>query len=97
MELVLLHHERFDGGGYPRGQPAADLPLGTQIIAVADSLDAMTSDRPYRQAMRLEEAMAELRRGRGTQWHPQVVDALDGLVAPAERPSLDGARVGVPA
>lgn len=75
-ELVLAHHERMDGLGYPRGLAGAAIALGARIIAVADSWDAMTSDRPYRKALDAEVALAELLRGRGTQWDPQVVDAF---------------------
>ena len=75
-ELVLAHHERIDGLGYPRGLSGREIPLGARIIAVADSWDAMTSDRPYRKALDPEVALAELMRGRGTQWEPAVVDAF---------------------
>jgi putative nucleotidyltransferase with HDIG domain len=107
-ELVLAHHERMDGLGYPRGLAGAAIALGARIIAVADSWDAMTSDRPYRKALEAEVALGELLRGRGTQWDPEVVNAfaetLPGAV-PAEahtrwtevRPLLRslGAAVGV--
>jgi putative nucleotidyltransferase with HDIG domain len=75
-ELVLAHHERMDGLGYPRGLAGAAIALGARIIAVADSWDAMTSDRPYRKALAAEVALGELLRGRGTQWDPEVVDAF---------------------
>jgi HD-GYP domain-containing protein (c-di-GMP phosphodiesterase class II) len=79
-ELVLAHHERIDGLGYPRGLSGKEIPLGARIIAVADSWDAMTSDRPYRKALPAEVALAELLRGRGTQWEPAVVDAFAGTL-----------------
>ena len=73
---VRHHHERFDGGGYPR-RPAGDgIPLESRIILVADAFEAMTSDRPYRRAPGQEFAIAELRRHAGTQFDPAVVDAL---------------------
>lgn len=75
-ELVLAHHERVDGRGYPRGLAAADIPLGARIIAVADAWDAMTSNRPYRTALDPDVALGELMRGRGTQWDAEVVDAF---------------------
>jgi putative nucleotidyltransferase with HDIG domain len=75
-ELVLSHHERLDGLGYPRGLAGDGIQLGARIIAVADSWDAMTSDRPYRKALEGEVALGELMRGRGTQWDPRVVDAF---------------------
>jgi putative nucleotidyltransferase with HDIG domain len=74
--LVRAHHERFDGRGYPRGLAGAEIPLEAAVIAVADAWDAMTSDRPYRKALGHAEARAELRRYRGSQWTPAVVDAL---------------------
>jgi putative nucleotidyltransferase with HDIG domain len=84
-ELVLAHHERMDGHGYPRGLSGSAIPLGARIIAVADSWDAMTSDRPYRTALDPEVALGELLRGRGTQWDTEVVNAfamtLPGAVA----------------
>jgi putative nucleotidyltransferase with HDIG domain len=84
-ELVLAHHERMDGRGYPRGLSGNEIPIGARIIAVADSWDAMTSDRPYRTALDPEVALGELLRGRGTQWDAAVVDAfaqtLPGAIA----------------
>jgi putative nucleotidyltransferase with HDIG domain len=88
-ELVLMHHERYDGQGYPNGLSGQSLRLGAQIIAMADAWDAMTTDRPYRRALSLEQALAEVRAGRGTQWSPQVVDALEQVVRTG--------RVSVPA
>ena len=75
-DLVLGHHERPDGRGYPAGLSGAEIPLGARIIAAADAYDAMTSARPYRPAMPVEKARAELLRGRGTQWDAAVVDAM---------------------
>ena len=66
--FIRHHHERWDGKGYPDGIAGADIPLGARIIAVADSYDAMTSDRPYRRALPHEVAMIELQRGAGTQF-----------------------------
>jgi HD-GYP domain-containing protein (c-di-GMP phosphodiesterase class II) len=79
-DIVLAHHERFDGKGYPNGLRADRIPLGAQIVAVADALDAMTSDRPYRAALPLHQAMTELRLGRATQWSPMVVDTVERLL-----------------
>lgn len=78
-DIVLAHHERYDGKGYPSGLTADRIPLGAQIVAVADALDAMTSDRPYRAALPLHQAMTELRIGRATQWSPTVVDTVERL------------------
>ena len=74
--FIRHHHERWDGKGYPDGIAGEDIPLGARIIAVADSYDAMTSDRPYRKALPHEVAMIELRRGAGSQFDPAVVDAF---------------------
>jgi len=86
-DIVLSHHERVDGCGYPQGLRGSQIPIGAQIVAVADALDAMTSDRPYRAAMPLHQAMTELRIGRGTQWSAAVVDTLDRLLN-VEQPEL---------
>jgi len=95
-EIVLAHHERIDGKGYPRGLRGNRIPLGAQIVAVADALDAMTSDRPYRAAMPLHQAMTELRLGRGTQWSPAVIDAVDRLLGSEKQElSLGGALTGL--
>lgn len=75
LELVLTHHERYDGGGYPNGIPARGLKLMAQVLPVADSIDAMTTARPYREPLAWATAMDELRRGAGSQWNPQVVAA----------------------
>jgi putative nucleotidyltransferase with HDIG domain len=72
-EIVYTHHERYDGKGYPRGLKGQEIPLGARIFAVADSFDAMTSDRPYRKAMSWQEARDEIARNSGTQFDPQVV------------------------
>ena len=73
---VRSHHERLDGKGYPDGLSGSDIPLPARIIAVADTYDAMTSSRPYRSALAVETAVAEIRRGVGTQFCPRVVDAF---------------------
>ena len=77
---VLSHHERFDGFGYPDGLQGADIPEMARIIAVADSFDAMTSDRQYRKSLGILQAMEELVRCRGSQFDPQVVDAFLELI-----------------
>jgi putative nucleotidyltransferase with HDIG domain len=75
-DVVLAHHERFDGSGYPRGLTGEEIPLGARIFSIADAFDAMTSDRTYRGAMPAEEALAELLRNSGTQFDPTVVRAF---------------------
>ena len=74
--LVLHHHERYDGFGYPDGIKGEYIPLGARILAVADSFDAMTTDRPYRPAMSMEYALGELQKNRNTQFCPLAVDAF---------------------
>ena len=74
--LVRWAHERWDGAGYPDGIAGADIPLGARIICACDAFHAMTSDRPYRTAMPLSDALAELGRHAGTQFDPKVVEAL---------------------
>ncbi|MCM8826996.1 MAG: response regulator [Candidatus Omnitrophica bacterium] len=80
MELIIQHHERYDGKGYPRGKFAEEIDLGARIIAVADSFDAMTTDRPYRKALTLEGAIEELKACRGTQFDPEIVDIFIKLL-----------------
>jgi diguanylate cyclase (GGDEF)-like protein/PAS domain S-box-containing protein len=79
-KLVRGSHERWDGDGYPDGLKGVEIPLGARIIAVCDSYDAMTSDRPYRRAMPQDEALAELRRCAGSQFDPEVVEAFASAV-----------------
>lgn len=73
---VLYHHERWDGGGYPTGRAGAEIPLEARILAVADCFDAMTSDRPYRDALPADEAIEEVDRCAGTQFDPDVALAF---------------------
>jgi len=80
IEVIRCHHERFDGNGYPVGLKGKEIPVTARIFSVVDSFDAMTSDRPYRRALTLEHALDELRRGRGTQFDPEVVDIFLVLV-----------------
>lgn len=79
--IVRHHHERWDGAGYPDRIAGEEIPLGARILAVADSFDAMTSDRPYRDGMPVERALAILAEGAGTQWDPAVIDAFVTLFA----------------
>ena len=85
--MVLSHHERPDGKGYPNGLSGDEMPIGARIIAVADAFDSMTADRVYRKAMSPDEALSEIVRQRGIQFHPveglQLLDDLDRVVVPA--------------
>jgi putative two-component system response regulator len=74
--IVRHHHERWDGRGYPDGLSKTDIPLGARIVAVADSFDAMTTQRPYNRPLGLDEAIERLRIGSGVYWDPQVVDVF---------------------
>ncbi|HLA80801.1 MAG TPA: HD domain-containing phosphohydrolase [Thermoleophilia bacterium] len=75
-QIALCHHERWDGQGYPQGLAGEDIPLLARIVAVADTFDALTHVRPYKEAWTVPEAIAEIRRERGWQFDPDVVDAL---------------------
>jgi putative nucleotidyltransferase with HDIG domain len=75
-EIVLSHQEYFDGTGYPRNLRGEQIPLGARIFAVADALDAMISDRPYRKALSMTHAREEIQRCSGTQFDPKVVDVF---------------------
>jgi HD-GYP domain-containing protein (c-di-GMP phosphodiesterase class II) len=76
-EIALTHHEHFDGGGYPRGISGSDIPLAGRIVAVADVFDALTSDRVYRPAMSVPDALEILSSGRACQFDPKVLDAFE--------------------
>lgn len=75
-ELILTHHERWDGKGYPRGLSGEEIPLGARIFMVVDTFDSMTSDRPYRKALSTKEALDEILRCSGSQFDPRVVEAF---------------------
>ncbi len=76
LRIVRSHHERWDGKGYPDAMGSSELPIGARVFAVADTLDAMTSDRPYRRAMRWSAARDEILAQSGKQFDPEVVDAF---------------------
>ncbi len=80
-EYILYHHERWDGRGYPQGHKGEEIPLLCRILAVADTYDAMTSDRPYRKALSKEHAIAEIKKNKGTQFDPEIAEIfLDCIV-----------------
>lgn len=76
-QIVLCHEERFDGGGYPRGLAGDAIPFGARLFSVIDTLDAITSDRPYRPGLPFNSAMAEIRRNSGAQFDPKAVEAFE--------------------
>jgi len=80
FEMVLFHHERFDGKGYPYGLKGDEIPIGAQIISVVDAFDAMTSDRPYRKGFPVEKAVDLLRQSSGTQFNPKVLNAFFAML-----------------
>jgi HD-GYP domain-containing protein (c-di-GMP phosphodiesterase class II) len=90
--MVLCHQERFDGRGYPRGLAGEAIPIFARIFAIADTFDAMTTNRPYRRALPADAARAEIRRCTGTQFDPRCAEAflsmgqdeLDALARPTE-------------
>jgi putative nucleotidyltransferase with HDIG domain len=88
VSIVLYHHERWDGGGYPKGLKGEQIPIEARIIAIAESFDSMTTVLPYRPAFSLEETIKELRKGAGSQFDPKLVDAFIRIVE--ARPSGKG-------
>ena len=107
VEGARYHHERYDGKGYPDGLRGEEIPLFGRIIGVADAFDAMTANRVYRKQMDFDYVLGEMRKGRGTQFDPQVVDVMLGLIEsgainlkeiygvsqePAEQPKAEGGQ-----
>lgn len=76
IPLILHHHERYDGTGYPQNLKGKDIPYLTRILSIADSFDAMTSNRPYKESMSFNEALGELKRCSGTQFDPEIAEAF---------------------
>ncbi len=81
--IVRGHHERWQGGGYPDGLAGEDIPIGARIVAVADAFDALTTDRPYRSALPVEDALEVLWFGADSQWDPNFVKVFAPLIQPA--------------
>ncbi|MBI2167967.1 MAG: response regulator [Actinobacteria bacterium] len=75
-EVVRYHHEMFDGSGYPEGLRGAGIPLAARVFSIVDAFDAMTTDRPYREAFPLEQAASELEKMAGTQFDPEIVEVF---------------------
>ena len=91
-DVVGGHHEKFDGAGYPAGLAGTDIPMGARIFAIADVFDALTSERPYKKAFSLQEAMAIMEKGRGNHFEPALLDCFHGIAADlyAEYGTADG-------
>jgi HD-GYP domain-containing protein (c-di-GMP phosphodiesterase class II) len=83
-DIVLGHHERWDGSGYPNGLAGEAIPLAARLIAAADAYDVLTARDSYRQPIPSDDAIAELQRSAGTQFDPQVVEALVTVLASAD-------------
>jgi HD-GYP domain-containing protein (c-di-GMP phosphodiesterase class II) len=86
-KMIRSSHERWDGRGYPDALAGEEIPLGAQIVFVCDAYSAMRAERPYAAALPEADALAELRRHRGTQFSPAVVDAFLGAVAQEQVPA----------
>lgn len=93
LPIVLQHHERYDGQGYPLGLSGEAINQGARIFAVADVYDALVSDRPYRSRVKFEGVMETIRRGAGSEFDPRVVQALSEVVGHEGRELQDGADV----
>jgi HD-GYP domain-containing protein (c-di-GMP phosphodiesterase class II) len=90
VRTIVRHaHEHWDGGGYPEGLVGEQIPLGARIVLAVDAYHAMTSDRPYRRAMSHQEACRELEDHSGTQFDPEVVEALLAVLSRAQPGSGD--------
>lgn len=84
VPAVISHHERYDGAGYPRGIKGKSIPILGRVICIADSFDAMTTDRPYRKGLSLEQAVYELKKNSGTQFDPSLVKIFIAMVTSGE-------------
>jgi diguanylate cyclase (GGDEF)-like protein/putative nucleotidyltransferase with HDIG domain len=80
VPAITHHHERYDGTGYPDGLAGEEIPLASRVLMVTDAFDAMTSDRPYRKAMPVEDALKELQRNAGTQFDPEILEAFVRMI-----------------
>ena len=94
VPIILHHHERYAGHGYPYGLRANEIPLGARIVAIADAYDAMINDRPYKRAISHEQAIAELRRHAGTQFDPELVELFCDLYA-SQAPEPDPTAMAI--
>ena len=77
MPIIIYHHEKYDGTGYPEGLRGEEIPIGARIMAVADAFEAMVSSRPYKDSrITISQALKEIKNNKGTQFDPDVVDAF---------------------
>jgi HD-GYP domain-containing protein (c-di-GMP phosphodiesterase class II) len=88
VPIILYHHEKFDGTGYPEGLKGKQIPLGSRIMAVVDAFIAMVSKQAYRERISVQEALSEIKRYSGTQFDPNVVDAFVRVVGRINVPYL---------
>lgn len=79
-EIIKYHHERYDGTGYPEGKKGDEIPIESSILAIADVFDAMTSDRPYRNALTVKQALEEIKSNAGTQFNPEIANAFVKII-----------------
>lgn len=79
IDMVMFHHERFDGMGYPTGIKGKEIPLGARIISIADTISAMTSRRPYRRAFDFERTLEEIKKCSGSQFDPELVEVTHSI------------------
>lgn len=91
-KIVLAHHERWDGDGYPRRLKGENIPLGARIFALADTYDAIISDRPYRLGQTPDAAFTEILRCAGTQFDPTVIEAFEASFPQWREETPEGAR-----
>jgi HD-GYP domain-containing protein (c-di-GMP phosphodiesterase class II) len=97
IPIVRHHHERFDGRGYPDGLQGEQIPFEARVVSVADAVEAMASDRPYRQACTLAEIKAEIEKHAGTQFDPQIVKVfLEIIELEAENLIVNSAHSWIP-
>lgn len=89
IEVIRHHHERFDGTGYPDKLKGEQIPLSARVFSVVDAFDAMTTDRPYRQALSFQEGLERLKAGAGSQFDPDVVAAFDALMGRQREQALE--------
>jgi len=79
-KIILYHHERFDGTGYPSGLKGEEIPLLSRVLSVVDSFSAMLSERPYRERLTKYQALSEIRAGAGSLYDPHIVKALEDVM-----------------